>query len=735
MNPNSKSCLRCTRFITCTDKRRLQRNHSCDSFIRLREIDDVSQIGAVQMVPDGEDDLTVPTPAKTAHPSQKRGRETADPAFVVSDSQNVPENFVYEAMQRAYDPVTNMVRDLRVDDSRLPLAKNYYDYCANLSGSRIKMPFARQLWMCLVLLGEMCPVCTHRKAFDIFNVPVDVDPHKFARSVTLMHNGVCPKCGATRHELLASGKQNDYYEFDLVAGQRSGKTTVAATLSTYVFHRHLKSPKLSSMVSGIQDFTPLTASFVALTVTKAIKLLWTPVRDMIAASEWFNDYFDTLDRIGRQNGKELYQFKPSGVYLRVFHRNLEMLPEGPSKRTLRGATRWLAVTDELGWFPYDVRAQAGDDDTDQSEERERANADEVYTSLDNSLGTVRVEVPTLYQRGIYTVPQGLNVNLSSPSSWRDKIMRLWKESQGSRTALGVKAATWEISPRYSRDSSYIVDKFNKDPRKAMRDFGAEPPALSSAVFTKEALLPLFNQRIWYRPAYEDHPARTTAVLVKEFSPATLPPSVLSLDAGQVDNSFALTLAFKVGNTFTAPLVLEVIPDKDKPVNFPIMYAQVIKTIIRDCNVAVVVADRWNSIYLLDQIQIDFPKVKALALRLVSRDVAAFKAVVASGQLLLPSLEIPVEQIETAVDYKTAFKRYAAAHLLSQFLTVQEVDGMLYKGENATDDILRSLMVAIKALQDPKLLAHVRDTRTVEREAAPASSLILVGSRIGGSPFM
>ncbi len=718
-----KSCLRCTRYVACNDKRKNTRGHSCDRFTRLREIDDISELGEVMLDPEADK----PT-------SQRRPRKgnaafgVSEPEFDIEVVDEMPDNFILEAMNRAYDPHTNTVRDLRVDDTSLPFAHNYYDYCANLSGARIKMPFARQLWICLMLMGEICPKCTHPKAQDMFNIPVDLDPHKLARSMVLLRHGVCPKCGATRRGLIQDGLLNDYYELVFVAGQRSGKSTVAATLVTYMLHRYLKSPKLSSLAAGIQDFTPLTMSFVALSTTKALKLLWVPIRDMLNASQWYNDYFGLLDKIGRDYGKEFYQFRPTSTYCRVFHKSIELLPEGPSKRQLRGSTRICAVTDELGWFPYNP---IPDEDIDQSEERERANADEVYAALDNSLATVRTAMEPLYRRGVFTFPQAMNLNLSSPASWKDKIMRLWKDSQGSRLALGIKAATWEISPMYTRDSAFIQDKFARNARNAARDFGADPPALSANVFDKASLVSLFTEKMWFRPLYETHPDKTTAILVASYEPRVLPPSVLSIDAGLVNNSFALTLIFKLGETYRVPLALEVMPDEHKPINFPRMYSQIIHPLIKACNVRLLVADRWNSVYVLDQAREDFPKqviTKQITLR--PEDFKNFRSLVNSGQLLMPDLELPVEAIETAVDYRATFKRFAASHLFSQFLTIQEIGGVFCKGEGATDDILRSLAVGATAITDTRLSEYLRECKTIDRDTVSTNAVVVSGSRFG-----
>ena len=108
-----------------------------------------------------------------------------------------------------------------------------------------------------------------------------MDPHDLAKKFTLLNKGVCPKCGATKGKMVTSGELNDYYEIVLVLGQRAGKSIFTATLIVYIVHRLLKLPRLSTITRGIQDITPLTGTFVAITATKAVKLLWDPIRNMV----------------------------------------------------------------------------------------------------------------------------------------------------------------------------------------------------------------------------------------------------------------------------------------------------------------------------------------------------------------------------------------------------------------------------------------------------------------------
>lgn len=206
-------------------------------------------------------------------------------SFIEDDA---PDNFVADAMSRAYDPDTNTVRDIRIDDSRLKLAKNFFDFCFNIVGEAVKPPFARQMWMAYSLLAEYCPKCT--KPFwyeDIHNIPVDMLTKDLRKKVAFLEYGVCPYCEATKGELIDEGLLNDKTELIMIAGQRSGKSTITCMIAAYVLHVFLKSPKLSKICSGIQDFTPLTGTFTATTAGQAIKTLWNPYKKIITASSWF----------------------------------------------------------------------------------------------------------------------------------------------------------------------------------------------------------------------------------------------------------------------------------------------------------------------------------------------------------------------------------------------------------------------------------------------------------------
>ena len=135
-----KSCLNCSKFLTCLDPSKLKvSGYSCVKFVRMGE-----HPSNAELIPSGYLDAAT-------------SLTTVDSVYgSLGGSDVIPDNFIEEAMKRAYDPDTNTVRDLRVDDSSLPLAKNFFDFCLNIVGKSIKMPFARQMWLSYQVLAEFC---------------------------------------------------------------------------------------------------------------------------------------------------------------------------------------------------------------------------------------------------------------------------------------------------------------------------------------------------------------------------------------------------------------------------------------------------------------------------------------------------------------------------------------------------------------------------------------------------
>lgn len=646
------------------------------------------------------------------------------------------DNFVRDTMDRAYDPITNTIKDIRIDDSKLPLAKNFYDYCKNIYGPGIQMPFSRQMWIMLRALGEMCPHCTKPAAFNkITAIPVDLDVDQMLgprsrKHITLLENGVCPSCGRTKAGMIMAGELDDITELVLVLGQRSGKSTIIGVATSYITHRLLKLPKISTLTSGIQEFSPLTGVFTAQSTGQAIRVLWKPVRNTILGSAWFQEYHDLLDSISNKKGQELYQINPQGLYIRYFVRNLEFYPSGPGKRSLAGDTRLIAAIDELGLFPF--TSDSSDDEEQYDDERERANADEVHQVITNSLLTVRTAVQACYARGISAVPQALLFNASSPKSWKDKICRLLLQSESEPTMFGINLPTWEINPLISRDNPQIALAYRKNPAKAERDWGANPPQVSSDLFD-DNIDPYFVHTNAGRVVYQPSDTRTLATFEQTVFADDYPPAILSLDAGETDNAFSLAVVTKSGHFINTPLCIEIVPQPNRKIDFAYTYKHIITPIVKAFNVKFVRADRWQSSFIMDQLEQDFGKdgLKTGKISLRLDDFKAFSSFVDSGQLSLPAIELDKERIMAVRDYKKDLLLYPASHLYLQFRTVQQIKGNFGKGDGYTDDIFRALVVGVMGMMDSKISAHVQSFPHTKRQSRSMRRLISVVPRNRG----
>jgi len=611
-------------------------------------------------------------------------------------------------MDKAVDEITGLPRDIRLPEGDFPEAKNYFDYCENFLGPDTKKPFARQMWAAIHLLAEYCPRCSHPKWKDIWNVRVDIDPHRLLNNVQFLNYGKCPKCKGTKSEFFANKELNLYVEGAWLWGQRSGKSTLTASLTNYIIHKYLKYPKMSSICEGIQSSTPLTATFVGVRFADAVATLWDPITKGIQDSPWYTEYHAMLDDYGQRLGIEFYRFKDQ--YIRYSHKNLEIYPAGPSKRALRGRTRMLTGLDELGWFPI----------SGENRDLERADADEVHTALDRSLLTVRREVRTLYKKGYNNFLPGIAINISSPADETDKMCRLVSENKGSTRVLALQLATWEINPLYTKDNEEIADAFARNPIEAERDYGAKPPMNARMFMDMQVASHGFTGRnsahiVPMEKMLNDKMRR--AGRLDSWSPLNpQPATLLSMDAGLTNNSFAITILSlsqtKVGeitNTkVTVQVAVEVQPRPGVSLHYNKMYQDVIKPLIKHFNVRYMFADRWNSIALLDTAAEDFASIGLVAKihSVKYPDFVLTRSYLEEGKLILPKIEMEFEKIRQIDSYPSYFEGKPAAHLLFQFATVRDMGTTVIKGGPYTDDLFRSLVLGVGRILDPKIMPEI-----------------------------
>ena len=600
-------------------------------------------------------------------------------------------------MESAMSPKNAIAPDLRIDDRDLPQALNFWDFCHNPKFAD-QDPLPRQLVIASHLFGDYCPRCTNPIFHDIQTFPVDYNLRNIESDVTFLHHGVCPKCKARRSELVSNGELIDYYETAICAGQRSGKSIGTSLLNTYIIHRYIKLQNPVKVFKQTKN-THFSGTMVGLTFGRAKSLLYEPVYDLMSQSEWFREYHAMLEHYGDQYGEELFTF---GKEMMIYkHRQLVIHPASPNKRSLRGDTRMLGSIDELGWFPYG----------DESDELERAGANEVYTALDRALGTIRLTYEERVSHGYDNLPNAYGVYVSSPSAYNDKIMSLVRTFEGSDTSLAAHFASWEMNPQITRKSKIIVKAYKENHVKAERDYGANPPLSDASyiedistvqhIFTKKRNV-LGNYK--YGTIKRGNGVRRTAQF--KSLPKMNGPTVLAIDAGASNNSFGLavgTLDFR-----DRPLVygmMEIAPAFQKPLDYAAMYDNVILPICEAFNVAMLVSDRWNSMKILHDFEKDRNgkpyevKTENVTLKKADFDFILDSMMSKDDSPRLPKLEMSFDEMMEAStrNYPHGFQFKPVSHMFFQMATVRATHKTVDKGQGYTDDVFRATMLLLNTL--------------------------------------
>ena len=657
----------------------------------------------------------------------------------------IPDNFDIETyMRESEDPVTGAIRDLKVDDRDLAHAKNFHDFSYRIIGRDANPPWARQMWTGAMLFGEVCTACTKAKYLDVANIKKSEDSEYMVEKLVMLKHGVCPRCKRHKWDLIKNFNLCDYQQLVNVLGQRSGKSSSAAMYAAYMTHQYLKFPSLGTLAKNeMQKSTLLTGTFVSLTFAKAVGVLWTPYKKLMQESSWFQEFHKLLKYSGQKLGQELY--RDSAVYVDYMYKNLRFYPSGPKSSTLRGDTRIFAALDELGLFPLPKG------DSEEDEQSERANADEAHKSLNNSLTTVQAIRQRLMREGVKGVPGSVLLNVSSPISQRDKMMRLLRQSrteEGEKFLLGVNLPTWEVNPGMSRQDPKIVAAYSDNAEMAERDYGANPPSVHSQFVPRSA----FEFGVFvngqnshnFIPQY-DQPAQ---VYGKVQRIRDCPwPSLLTIDAGHKNNSFAIIGShynFDTGKSEVSTII-ECMAEQGRSINFNLLYQHVILPIAKDINAVAMLADQWQSIDLLYRIEEDMGKnplgkvrCKAQQYSPKRKDFVATNAMLTSKNLVLPTLSDADMQHVFAgnvQDYRVELKGKPIQHIMLQFSTVRDQGEMKCptKGEGFTDDLYRALVLNVSKLHHPLMMARLTEARNWIGKGGRSNAMPMPGfaGRSGG----
>lgn len=678
------NCIRCKHYLKCKDP------HKSIIFIcdRFSKVNNGQDIDILQDMVD-------------AHISKEQH-------IIVPDTHESLS--AYNEIKRIITSDQIVSPDIRFPESDFAAAPNFYTWCVSQQFLDQK-PYTPQAVIGTVLFSEYCPRCSDLSYLENYEARDSLK--KFENKIALLDQGVCPHCGATRYDFARNKEIKYYYELALAAGQRSGKSALLGMMFSYLTHRMLKLERPNE-VYGLLKATVLQCTFVALTYAQAKDTLWEPYYGNLLDSPWFNEYHNALDEVESHYGENtFYNLKDSFVLYK--HRRLYIYPAGPDKRVLRGRTRFGGAIDEIGWFPNDKDAA----------KNIKMNADEVYTAIERSLLTVRVSADRLMKQRRFNVPTGYFLNISSPSSIRDKIMELVRKAQFSTKIYGIQRPTWKMNPTIPYNSATIQEEFRKDPVTAMRDYGAEPPLNSSPFISNSEHI----ESCFYRPnklrlnykikKYSNGSQELYATV--ERAVASKRPSVLALDAGFSNNSFAFAVGHLHNGMPIISLVGEIIPRPDAKINFSLVYEKVLEELVLECNIAIAAADRWNSLKMLSDLTESY-MIEKRQYSLKYADIVNVKSCIESHTLGLPKCKRKIADILQfdQSKYPMCFKDAPEEHLVVQLLTVQDTGLNVIKGENLTDDIARAVFLCVHQLLDEKNqeFLHTNDSSDDEEEQKP-----------------
>jgi hypothetical protein len=620
--------------------------------------------------------------------------------------------------------------DLKIDDSSCKEAPNVLSWLIDDGFLGCETPYLEQALTCIKLFAQYCPRCSDTHWMELENHEPQEGIGGILANVQMLTFGKCPKCSATRSDLITSGELKFYNELAMLAGQRSGKSIVTAMASTYITHCILKMQKPTD-VFKVGKGQILHGTFVALTQGQAKDTLWEPFYGYLQESPWFKKYHALLRFYEKKYGQEFFKLKDTFVLYR--HRGLTVYPSGPDGRRLRGRTRIFAAIDEIGWF-----------DNSQGANKVKIGAQGVYEALVRSLATVRSSEERLVEMKYDMAITGYMLNISSPSSIRDKICELVRSSIGSFKTLGVHAPTWKMNPNITRKSGFLLEEYRKDPVTAQRDYGAEPPLtanpfISNPELVQRAFNPNLRNLVKYTPkVLTIGKEKYRYARIDKIKPGER-PSIMTIDAGLTANSFALTIGgLNSSGIPTVDLCMEIMPLPGIPLNYSFIYEEVMKPIIRERNVRILCADRWNSVKILQDAEVDFQDVNLIKRQysLKYQDMWGVKNALEQELLIIPNIEkgFELDKVleESIENYPYCFEGRPVSHLALQILTVTDTGRSVLKGDGAlTDDIWRAMCLLYWATQEEEYIEILNRVENVERKQQ-ALGYALMGSSGGRS---
>jgi hypothetical protein len=589
-----------------------------------------------------------------------------------------------------------------------PVAQNIVDWCYNpeMLGNSTK-PFAKQFQTMVHFCSDACYSCSDIDY--IFDVPIDAKYGEMMDRFVLLNRGVCPSCHRNRTDILSEwvldprhhrlyGLEENIIsrpvppnELCCVWGQRSGKSHMNATfLGTYQLHRYIQKPNPMAYFNEPANKL-LEMVFVAPTLQQVNKFAWNPFVQAIAESPWFRYYIEYCKVEGKRLGTKL--FRAATTFLLFPNKRLICHMAAANSSSLRGGTRTYCSPDELGWF----------NTTEDGKKRTNSkDGEEVYTSLSRSMLTLRSSASARRKQGDYDALDALMVNLSSPSSKHDPIMKVAAKAPTSPRLFYIHNSSFEINPLLD-EQEIREEECAGDELKFKRDYLAIPPDAVSPFFSDKQLL---LDRTFKPASGEVRPFEGYEIQKTEANGlAVLQPTlkglksdkqtlrILTIDNGERKNSFALCLSRYLPEIegLLVEELIEVCPSSGRTVDLAWCHNEVVVKLIEHFNILYVGYDNWNSGYSFYDLRLSHG-VSAERYRMKWQDFRDFKEDLLGENIWFSAPEVTIEDILKISDLSMR-ARYPRAHLLAQIVTVNEFGRKLVKPDFGNDDLFRTVALA------------------------------------------
>jgi hypothetical protein len=299
--------------------------------------------------------------------------------------------------------------------------------------------------------------------------------------------------------------QNLYFnELTTCLGQRSLKSVISGVAVLYETFRLLNLPD-PAVAYNLAPGTPFMISVAATAQQQSQDSVYAYIEAWRDRSPWFQKYIDKCKAMKLPNGHKVYH--ATGKDFEFEHKMLKVNAVHSKQGSLRGATRYAVVMDEIAWF----------------DEGDKVNAKAVYDALMNSTKTFKYNAKKICISSPMHIADMINFLLAQCGTLFESP---WYEGQGFETLdelngrpisknprmLGFHYPTWECNPELP--GSFFQIDLEINPESTLRDFGALPSAAIEAFFRdKEPLDAMFDAlkpspvldngelASWFKPKY------------------------------------------------------------------------------------------------------------------------------------------------------------------------------------------------------------------------------------------